>query len=63
MKNVPHKLGSLKNEVDKLDADKLLPVPIDLSKLSNAVKMVLLKKMYIMLRQKIFKIKCLILLT
>ena len=50
MKNVPHKLGSLKNEVDKLDADKLLPVPIDLSKLSNAMKMVLLKKMYIMLR-------------
>ena len=31
-------LASLKNEVDKLDIDKLVPVPVNLSKLSNAVK-------------------------
>ena len=28
-------LASLKTEVDKLDIEKLVPVPIDLSKLSN----------------------------
>ena len=32
-------LANLKTEVDKLDIDKLLPVPTDLSKLSNVVKM------------------------
>ena len=37
-------LSSLKTEVDKLDIDKLATVPVDLSKLSNAVKMKLLKK-------------------
>ena len=31
-------LSSLKSEVDKLDIDKLVPVPVDLSKLSNVVK-------------------------
>ena len=31
-------LASLKTEVDKLDLDKLAPVPVDLSKLSNVVK-------------------------
>ena len=31
-------LASLKTEVDKLDIDKLVPVPADLSKLSNVVK-------------------------
>ena len=31
-------LASLKTEVDKLDLDKLAPVPVDLSKLSNLVK-------------------------
>ena len=30
-------LANLKTEVDKLDIDKLKPVPIDLSKLSNVV--------------------------
>ena len=29
---------SLKTEVDKLDIDKLVPAPVDLSKLSNFVK-------------------------
>ena len=36
--------------MDKLDVDKLVTVPIDLSKLHDAVKMMLLKKMYIVLR-------------
>ena len=31
-------LASLETEVDKLDIDKLAPVPIDLSKLSDVVK-------------------------
>ena len=57
LKNVTHvdtssfalktNLANLKTEVDKLDIDKLVPVPTDLSKLSNVVKMMLLKKQYI----------------
>ena len=39
-------LPSLKIEVDKLDTDKLAPIPVDLSKLSDSVKMMLLKKLY-----------------
>ena len=31
-------LASLKTEVDKLDNDKLVAVPVDLSKLSDVVK-------------------------
>ena len=38
-------LASLKTEVDKLDIDKLAPVPVGLSKLSDVVKMMLLKKL------------------
>ena len=48
MKNVSHidisrfalktNLANLKTEVDKLDINKLVPVPSDLSKLSNVVK-------------------------
>ena len=48
LKNVTHvdtssfalktNLASLKTEVDKLDIDKLVPVPVDMSKLSNIVK-------------------------
>ena len=37
-------LSNLKNEVDKLDIDKLVPVPTDLSKLSNVVKNDVVKK-------------------
>ena len=40
-------LAHLKTEVDKLEIDKLELVPTDLSKLSNVVKMMVLKKMYI----------------
>ena len=31
-------LANLKSEVDKLNIDKLVPVPVDLSKLSDVVK-------------------------
>ena len=37
-------LANLKTEVDKLDIDKLAPVPVDLSKLSDAVKNDVVKK-------------------
>ena len=54
LKNVTHvgtssfalktNLAGLKTEVDKLDNDKLVPVPVDLSKLSDAVKNDVVKK-------------------
>ena len=37
-------LASLKTEVDKLDIDKLVPVLVDLSKLSDVVKNDVVKK-------------------
>ena len=37
-------LASLKTEVDKLDIDKLTPVPNDIAKLSNVVKNDVVKK-------------------
>ena len=37
-------LASLKTEVDKLNIDKLTPVPNDLTKLSNVVKNDVVKK-------------------
>ena len=44
--NFPLKLNltDLKTEVDKLDIDELAPVPVDLSKLSDAVKNDVVKK-------------------
>ena len=57
LKNVTHvdissfalksNLANLKTEVDKLDIDKLAPVPVDLSKLSDVVKSDVVKKLYI----------------
>ena len=54
LKNVTHidtlsfalkaNLPNLKAEVDKLDIDKLAPIPADLSKLSNVVKNDVVKK-------------------
>ena len=54
MKNISHvdtssfalktNLANLKTEVDKLDIDKLAPVPVDLSKLSDVVKNDVVKK-------------------
>ena len=37
-------LANFKSEVDKLDIDKLVTVPVDLSKLSNIVKNEVVKK-------------------
>ena len=55
MKNISHvdtssfalktSLANLKTEVDKLAIDKLVPVPADLSKLSNLVKDEALKRL------------------
>ena len=39
-------LANLKTKVDKLDIDKLVDVPVDLSKLIDVVKMMLLKKLF-----------------
>ena len=58
MKNVPTNLSNLKSKVDKLDVDKLVPVPLDLSKLSDVVK----KDLY-NAKIKILKIQYLISLT
>ena len=54
LKNVSHvavsnfalksNVASLKNEVDKVDIDKVSPVPNDLAKLSNVVKNDVVKK-------------------
>ena len=38
-------LASIKSEEDKLDIDKLVPVPVDLSKVSNTVKNDFVKKL------------------
>ena len=46
----------MKNEVGKLDIDKLASVPIHLSKLSE-IKMMLLKKTQTMLGSKMLKTK------
>ena len=41
-------LASLKTEVDKLDIDKLVSVTVNLRRLSDVVKMMLLKKLSMM---------------
>ena len=56
LKNVTHvdalcfalkrNLASLKTEVNKLNIDKLVPAPADLSKLSNVVKNDVFKKLF-----------------
>ena len=38
MEKVPTGLNSLKRKVDKLDVDKLVPAPVDLSKLIDVAK-------------------------
>ena len=37
-KYIPSNLSKLKSKVDKLDVDKLLPVSVELKKLSDATK-------------------------
>ena len=51
LKNVPSNLGNfksnlvnLKSKLDILDVDNLVPVSVDLSKLSDVLKMMLFKK-------------------
>ena len=39
-------LANLKTEVDKLGIEKLAPVPVDLSKLNDVVKMMWLRKLF-----------------
>ena len=39
-------LADVKTDVDKLDIDKLVPVPVDLSKLSVVLKNYVVKKLY-----------------
>ena len=63
MKNVLSNLSDLKSKVDKLGADKLVPVHVDLSKLCDTAKIMSVKRMCIMLRSNIFKIKYSIILT
>ena len=64
MRNVPTNLSNLKNKVDKLDANKLVPFPVDLSKLSYVLKNnVNRKDAYNGSIKKILKIKYLLLLT
>ena len=50
LKHVPANSSNLKSKVDKLDVDKLVRAPVDLSKLTNVLKMMSLKKVYLMLR-------------
>ena len=42
-------LAGLKAEIDKLDIEKLVPVPVDLSKLSDVVKNDVVKKVYMII--------------
>ena len=50
-------LANLKTEIDKLDIDKLLSVPLDLSKLSNVAKNAVVKKtVYDKLVAKVYNI-------
>ena len=44
MKNLPTNLSNLKSKADKLDIDKLAPVPVHLIKLNNVVKNDVVKK-------------------
>ena len=48
LENMSSNLKNLKTKVDTLDVDKLIPAPVDLSKLSDVVKIDVVKK--IMLR-------------
>ena len=43
-------LAALKTEVDKIDADRLKTVPVDLAKLSNVVDNDRVKKLIIILK-------------
>ena len=53
----------MKSKAYKLDVDKLVPAPIDLSKLTHVVKNDIVKKMYLLLISKILQTIYLPLLT
>ena len=44
LRSLPNNLSILKTKVDKLNIDKLVPVPADLGKLSNVVNNEVVKK-------------------
>ena len=44
MKNLPKNIWNSKRKVDELNVDKLVPVPVVLSKLSDVVKSDVVKK-------------------
>ena len=44
LENVPSNIRNLRSKVDKLDVDKLVPLPVELSKLSDVVKDDVVKK-------------------
>ena len=46
MKNVPTNLSTLKSKVDKLDVDKLVPVSVDLSKITDVIKKIVKKDVF-----------------
>ena len=60
MRNVPTNLSNLKSKADRLSVDKLVLVPVNLSKLSDVVKMPLLKGLNIMNQLKKLKILLLV---
>ena len=49
-------MSNLKSKLNKLDVDKLVSIPVDLSKLNDVVKMMLLKRMYMMNWLKMLRI-------
>ena len=63
MRNIPTNLSNLKSKVDKIHVDKLVPVHVDLSKLSDIVKNDVVKKDVYNAKTKTIEIKYLILLT
>ena len=63
LKNIPTNLSNLKSKVDKIHVDKLVPVHVDLSKLSDIVKYAVVKKVVYNAKTKTIEIKYLILLT
>ena len=44
LKHVPNNVSNSKSKVNKLDDDKLVPVPVDLSKLNDVTKFDVIEK-------------------
>ena len=63
LKNAPSNLSNLKSKVDKVDVDKLVPVAVDLSKPSDALKHDVLKKDVYNTKIKIIEDKIRVLIT